>query len=133
MRFVLDASVTISWAMRDEDHPIADLAMTELSRGSALVPGIWWYEVRNLLVVGERRHRISVPDSLQFLRELAQLPVQVDHQIESTSVMELARKLSLTVYDAAYLALAVRERAPLATLDKALHTAAAAAGVLVLA
>jgi len=134
MRFVLDASITISWAMRDEDHPIADLAMSELGRGgSALVPGIWWYEVRNLLVVGERRHRISEPDSLQFLRELAHLPVQVDHQIESASVMELARKFSLTVYDAAYLALALRERAPLASLDKALQSAASAAGVATLA
>lgn len=133
MRFVLDASVTITWAMRDEDHPLAELAMAELSTGSALVPGIWWYEVRNILVMGERRDRISASDSMLFLRELAQFAIEVDHGLESSAVMELARKLRLTVYDAAYLALALRERAPLATLDKALRAAAAAAGVAVLA
>jgi predicted nucleic acid-binding protein len=43
--------------------------------------------------------------------------------------MELSRKYKLSVYDAAYLALAMRERLPLATLDKALQSAAQAAGV----
>ena len=43
--------------------------------------------------------------------------------------MELARKQKLTVYDAAYLELAQRERLPLATLDRALEKAAIAEGV----
>lgn len=129
MRFVLDASVTISWAMRDEDHPMADLAFLKLRTGSAAVPGIWWYEVRNLLIVGERRERISQADSLRFMLDIAQLAIHVDHGIDSALVMELARNLRLTVYDAAYLALAMRERLPLATLDKALQTAAKATGV----
>jgi hypothetical protein len=45
MRFVLDASITITWALRVEGHPIADLALERLGSGSAIVPAIWWYEV----------------------------------------------------------------------------------------
>ena len=43
--------------------------------------------------------------------------------------MALARARKLTVYDAAYLELAQRERLPLATLDRALEKAAIAEGV----
>jgi predicted nucleic acid-binding protein len=129
MRFVLDASVTICWAMRDEDHPVADAAFLNLATGSAAVPGIWWYEVRNLLVMSERRQRISQADSVQFLDNIAQFAIQVDHGLDSSLVMELARNLRLTVYDASYLALALRERLPLATLDSALRSAAKATSV----
>ena len=43
--------------------------------------------------------------------------------------MALARQRNLTVYDAAYLELAIREALPLATLDRALENAAIAEGV----
>jgi predicted nucleic acid-binding protein len=133
MRFVLDASVTITWAMRDENHPLADLALHELRSGSAIVPGIWWYEIRNILVLNERRGRIAPEDSAQFLRDLQQLSIEVDFPRDDTRVLNLTRKHGLTVYDAAYLALAVREHLPLATLDKVLASAAEAAGVPLLA
>ena len=129
MRFVLDASVTISWAMRDESYPVADLAFSELATGSAVVPGIWWYEIRNILVVNERRQRILPDDSVHFLDDLRQFSIAIDDQPDSAAILALSRKHRCTVYDCAYLALAMRERLPLATLDKALQTAATAAGV----
>lgn len=43
--------------------------------------------------------------------------------------MALARERKLTIYDAAYLELALREGLPLATLDRALEKAAVAEGV----
>lgn len=129
MRFVLDASIVITWAMRDEDHPLADLAFLEIQSGSVIVPGIWWYEIRNVLVLNERRNRISPDDSNRFLLALEQLSIDVDLPPSGTEVVDLSRKYKLSVYDAAYLALAMRERVPLATLDKALQAAAQAAGV----
>jgi predicted nucleic acid-binding protein len=133
MRFVLDASIAVNWAMRDESHPAADFALSEIRTGSAIVPGIWWYEVRNILVVNERRKRISLVDSTQFLNDIRQLSIEIDNRPDSTSVMELSRTLGLTVYDSCYVALAVRERLPLATLDKALQAGAISAGVSMLA
>jgi predicted nucleic acid-binding protein len=130
MRFVLDASVAITWVMRDEDYPLADRAFRELQAGSAIVPAIWWYEIRNILVLNERRNRISSQDSAQFLLDLDQLSVTVDFPHNDDRAMDLSRKHNLSVYDAAYLSLALRERLPLATLDKALAAAAAAEGIL---
>jgi len=133
MRFVLDASVTINWAMRDESNSVADRAFSELSSGTALVPSIWWYEVRNILVVNERRHRITPSDSDQFLSDLLQLDITIENDLDSTSVLNLSRRLGQTIYDAAYLALAARERLPLATLDKHLESTASAEGIALLA
>ncbi|HUV68933.1 MAG TPA: type II toxin-antitoxin system VapC family toxin [Terracidiphilus sp.] len=133
MRFVLDASVTITWVMRDEEHPLADLAFHQLQSGSAIVPGIWWYEIRNILVLNERRGRIAPEDSAQFLRDLQQLSIEIDFPLDDTRALSLAREHTLTVYDSAYLALAMREQLPLATLDKVLASAARSAGVPLLA
>ena len=132
VRFVLDASVTLTWAMRDEEHPLADLALHELQSGSAIVPGIWWYEVRNILVLCERKDRISAADSNRFVRELERLHIDTDFPGSSAQVMNLSRKHKLSVYDAAYLALAMREHLPLATLDKDLAAIALAEGVALL-
>lgn len=129
MRFVLDASVAIAWAMPDEGHPLADRALLQLQEGSAIAPAIWWYEIRNILLLSERHDRIAPEDSIQFLTALELMRIDVDFSKDSAAVMGTARKYRLSVYDAAYLALAIREHLPLATLDAALLTAALSAGL----
>jgi predicted nucleic acid-binding protein len=133
MPFVLDASVTITWAMRDEAHPVATLAYAQLDLEQALVPPVWWYEVRNILLINERRQRISQRDSANFIRELDELPIKMDEIPNLSTLLDLARQYRLTVYDAAYLELARRHGVPLATLDKAMGAAAEAAGIPLLA
>lgn len=133
MRFVLDASVTITWAMRDEDHPVADLAFQAMQNDSAIVPGIWWYEIRNILLVNERRNRISQADTVEFLDSLAKFDIDVRQPEHSQIAIDLARTHNLSFYDAAYLALAVDEKLPLATLDRALQSAAQSVNVSLLA
>lgn len=128
-RFVLDASIVITWALHDESHPLADRALLQLQQGSAIVPAIWWYEIRNVLLLNERRDRIAAEDSIQFLAALDLMRIDVDFSKDSAEVIGIARKYGLSVYDAAYLALAIREYLPLATLDTALQAAAHAAGV----
>ena len=124
MGFVLDASVVITWAMRDENHPTADLAFERVQKESAVVPAIWWYEVRNTLLVNERRNRISRDDSDLFLSRLSDFDIDVRPIEHSQQTMDLARHHKLSVYDAAYLLLAIEEKLPLATLDEALQSAA---------
>jgi predicted nucleic acid-binding protein len=94
----------------------------------AVVPSLWWFEIRNILVVSERRKRISESDTGVFLRDLAGLRVRVDREPEESVVLSLARTHGLSVYDASYLELAVREAIPLATLDAQLIAAARAEG-----
>ena len=126
MPFVLDASVAACWAFDDEDHPIAALALERVRTDEARVPSLWWFEVRNTLIVNERRGRLTESDTAAFLRGLVRLRVTLDRSPKEGDVLALARHRRLTVYDAAYLELARRESAPLATLDVALATAARA-------
>ena len=129
MPFVLDASVAGPWVLADEPSEAATRIAHRLLTENALVPTLWWYEVRNLLVVCERRGRLNQSDSDLFLSRLADCPIEVDAAANWDEVMRLARKHRLTVYDASYLELAIRSGAPVATLDGALQKAAATEGV----
>ena len=120
MPFVLDASIAACWAFDDA------LALERVRTDEARVPSLWWFEVRNTLIVNERRGRLTESDTATSLRGLARLRVTVDGLPNGADVLTLARRRGLTVYDAAYLELARREGAPLATLDAALETAARA-------
>jgi predicted nucleic acid-binding protein len=124
MPFVLGASIAACWAFEDEDHPVAALALERMRSDQALVPSLWWFEVRNTLIVNERRGRLAEADTAAFLRALSRLGVVVDRSPEDAAVLTLSRKHRLTVYDASYLELAVRETLPLATLDADLARAA---------
>jgi predicted nucleic acid-binding protein len=132
MPFVLDASVVACWAFQDEDHPRADLALARISTDEALVPTLWWFEVRNILVVNERRKRITEADTANFLKQISQLVIKTDRLPDESAVLRLSRTRRLTVYDASYLELAQREGVPLATLAVHLTRAARAEKVVVI-
>ena len=132
MPFVLDASIVLCWAFADEARPLADVALSRLQTSEAHVPSLWWFEVRNTLIMGERRGQLSESSTASYLRNIAQLPIRVDHQPDEAALLSLARSHRLSVYDAAYLELAHREALPLATLDAALRKAAKNAGVSLL-
>jgi len=132
MPFVLDASVTACWLLPDEAHRIATVARERLLHDRAVVPRIWWFEIRNLLIVNERRGRIDASKSNRALRILERLPIECDARINEDRLLEIARTHRLSVYDAAYLELASRENVPLATLDRALADAARAEQVALL-
>jgi predicted nucleic acid-binding protein len=128
MPFVLDASVAVAWTYADQ-HPSALEAHRRIANEHAFVPCLWWFEVRNVLIIHERRGRLSEFETAGALRDLSQLRMVVDHAPDEQSVLALARRHRLTVYDAAYLELAQREHVPLATLDIALIRAARAENV----
>lgn len=129
---MLDASIAACWAFEDEDHPHARFALTRIRTDEAVVSSLWWFEVRNILIVNERRQRITELDTISFLRDIARLPIRTDRVPDEAGVHRLARTYRLSVYDAAYLELAQRERLPLATLDSALVSAARFEGVSIL-
>ena len=131
--FVIDASATLPWCFADEATPATNLLLARLRSGDeAIVPAHWPLEVANALLIAVRRKRISVEDAQQFLDDLEVLPIQVetaDRKSLRKRVFLLAKQSNLTAYDAAYLELAVRERLPLATLDRELREAARGACV----
>jgi predicted nucleic acid-binding protein len=131
--FVIDASATLPWCFADEATAATNAVLTSLrTDDEAIVPAHWPLEVANALLIAVRRQRISPEDAHQFLVDLESLPIGVDTTTKNlvrARVFPMAGQYGLTVYDAAYLELAIREGLPLATLNNDLRKAACASGV----
>lgn len=129
---MIDVSVALAWLFPGEDNPYAAGVLKSLSHAEGCVPSLWALETANALVVAERKRRITPAECGKFLDFLRRLDLAVDSQTSSQAFADtlyLARRHSLSVYDASYLELALRRAIPLATLDKALIAAARKAGV----
>ncbi len=129
MAFVPDASFAAAWVLPDEAAKLADIALDRLSGETAIVPDLFWHEVRNLLLTSERRGRIGRGYADESMERLRRLPIRQAEDVGDGALMALARVHRLTAYDASYLALAVREGCALASLDRRLNEAAATEGV----
>lgn len=132
-RFVLDASVVLTWCFPDENASVAQQMADMFKRGAtAVAPSFWPHEVLNALLVGEKRKRIPSVLVRRFLDDLAKLPVAPEH-FPATAVFSRIQRLSrdyeLTAYDAAYLDLALETGLPIATLDDELIRACKKASV----
>ena len=133
--FVVDNSVVMTWCFKDEDSQYTDLILNRLDGATAFVPSIWPLEVTNVLLVAERKKRISEADSTRFIALLTELPIIVEQESPERMIKEifaLARKHNLSSYDASYLDLAMRKGLPIATLDKNLLAAAKRSKVSIL-
>ena len=125
MALVIDTSIAIAWCLRDRDGTTeADAVMNRVSSETTIVPGLFWYETRNVLVVAERKGRIEADTTEGHMDRLRGLPLLTDNEQDDRQTVALARRHRLSGYDAAYLETAKRHGAELATLDKKLATAA---------
>jgi predicted nucleic acid-binding protein len=132
--FVLDNSVTMAWCFADEISPYTQGIRDHLDENPALVPIIWPFEVANVLLVAERRGRLTEAQTGRFLEFLSTMPIAVDAESEPNALQTVltGRVHGLTAYDACYLELAMRQGLPLATQDGQLRAAATRAGVALL-
>jgi predicted nucleic acid-binding protein len=131
-RFVVDSSVVMAWCFEDEVDKYADSVLDLLVDSEAIVPSIWPLEVANVLLVAERRQRLTEAGSLQFVKMLRELPITIDHESSERAFSEIlfvGRQQGLSSYDAAYLELAMREGTALATRDEKLRKASKKCGV----
>jgi predicted nucleic acid-binding protein len=135
MSMVLDSSATLAWVYGDEiTEPIRHV-FNLVSENGAWVPGLWKLEVANILEMGSRRGRHDAAFRDSTLADLALLPISVDTETDRQAwgaTLRLSERHRLTLYDAAYLELALRRRLPLASLDADLRRATQAEGVAVL-
>ena len=115
--------------MGDEDDPAATGAMQHVANHWGVAPRIWWYELRNALLVNERRRRVSSQQVHDTLADSLALGIELDDEHDESLMLDLARRYELTVYDAAYLEVALRRSATLATLDRQLRATAGSVGV----
>ena len=126
-RFVIDNSVVMAWCFEDEASPYADFILDRLENATAIMPAIWPLEVSNVLLVAQRRKRLTVAAGNSFLALLSELPMIVEEEPPermTREIVSLVRNCGLSTYDASYLDLAIKRELPIATLDNQLLAAA---------
>jgi predicted nucleic acid-binding protein len=132
--FVADASVAVAWMHPAQATPQTATMLDAIADGATLeVPALWPLEVANALFLLVRRRKLADDERQVGPGSLRRLRVQVDQEtpaLASSRLTEMAVTHQLSVYDAAYLELAMRRRLVLACKDGALR-AAAAEGVCV--
>jgi len=124
--------MTLAWYLRDEDTESANRVRERLLGEGICVPAHWALEVCNALLAAARRGRITMQELRELVPDLRLLPEAIDYQTDAaawSTTLNLAEAHGLSIYDAAYLELALRRKLPLATLDKQLHGAALALGI----
>lgn len=134
MSLVLDASMAIAWLFEDERTEATVAVLRRVATEGAVVPSLWRLEVANVLEVAVRRGRCDRPHVDRSLARLGALLISIDGETDVRAwgdTLVLSRDLGLTLYDAAYLELALRLAYPLASCDSALIAAARARSVVV--
>lgn len=132
---VVDASIALTWCFEDEVTKATEAVGAKVDADGAVVPNLWRLEVGNALLLAERRGRLDRSGVEQRLSLLAALPISIDNETGGhawSDTILLARAERLTLYDAAYLELAIRRDLALASLDRDLRRAARKMGVAVL-
>lgn len=127
---VLDASITVGWLFNEASSspPIDDILATK----SIIVPAHWTAEIGHAALKALRRKIVSperidaIGDDLGHIAITIEPPIAIDQMLP---MLRFARLHGLTMYDAAYVHLALSRRAELATLDKAMRGAASKLGI----
>jgi predicted nucleic acid-binding protein len=133
--FVADASVAIGWVHPAQATTRTAAMLDAIADGATLeVPALWPLEVANALIVLVRRRKLTEDERQAGVGWLRGLRVRLDHETPGLAfarLSELAVTHRLSVYDAAYLELALRRGLILGCMDGPLRAAAARAGVRV--
>ena len=128
---VVDASVAVSWFLPDEKEGVYSGIFRQINELEIHVPQIFYHELSNAFVMAGKRGRVDSKTLSIILDVVWKLPIRLD-SLQSLSVpsyfesvINLGLVHHLTVYDAAYLELAVRlGGVPLLTYDSDLANVA---------
>jgi predicted nucleic acid-binding protein len=130
---VVDASMALSLVYHDESSAQMEEILIGTRNGTLtlLTPEHWHIEIASSLQRGARRKRIPVGSRAPSFELLTQLPIAIVPGIPPVAALfALADAANLSIYDALYLSLALREQALVATADAALAGAATKRGIL---
>jgi predicted nucleic acid-binding protein len=131
---VIDPSVAVKWYLVDELSPEADHVLGLVESAGAIVPALFRWEVQNVLRQAHSSGRIDEQGLDDAVASLRALPIEVEDpgsRLLFGGELSLAKANDITVYDAAYLTLAMDRRIPLATADNQLAYVARECGVMV--
>ncbi len=122
---VIDASVGIKLFVDEPDSPLADRLFAQLAASPAArfyVPDLFFVECANILWKYTRRFDYPADNARRDVTALGQLNLRAVSTADLMEAgLELALALDITVYDAAYAALAQLLAVPLVTADDRLR------------
>lgn len=132
-RWVIDCSFAAALFLPDKSSAqVHDFFRTATEPYEFFIPTLWWYDLASVITIAERRKILKDADIAKILKLFGKFPIKTDISSGLSFVQrvyELSRKYELTSYDAAYLELAIRLHASIATLDTQLSRAAEVSGV----
>jgi predicted nucleic acid-binding protein len=127
-RLVVDASIATAWVHPAQATTQTNALLIRVGQGTrVVVPALWPLEMANVLLVLERRKKLTAEERATALKALRDLAFTLDYEMSVlafTELSQLAGTLALSIYDAAYLELALRLKLPLACKDGPLRDAA---------
>lgn len=131
MRVTVDASVFGLVILRQTSPGHIDRIEQFLDSVDLVQPAHWPLELAGLTVRSAREKRLAADDRLRMRGQLRDLiaAAEVDGHLPAPAVFDVAMKHHLSVYDAAYLELVLRNKLPLLTGDGSLGKAARRAGI----
>jgi len=131
--FIVDASVGFAWVYQGRATPETDRLLNDVAAGATVVvPALWFLEMSNVLLVAQRRHRLTAGQRKAAMEKLTAMQLTVDEEGSRNAfgnTSELAELYGLSIYDATYLEWALRRSLPLASRDEALRNAARQCGL----
>ena len=91
----------LSWFFGDERLVERDALLDQVAESGATVPGLWWLEVANALLVAFRQERLSASFRDQAIQRLRRLPISVDADARAwTNTLPPAVGAGLSIYGA---------------------------------
>lgn len=132
---VVDASLFVAWLLNEPAHAPASTIFDMLATETIAVPAHWPIEVASALRKAVQNNRLAHEEVAPILDRLGLLDFSVANPISNNRISHLvdfATTYRLSVYDAAYVQLALAHRVGLATLDNQMRNAAKELNVAVL-
>ena len=129
---VLDASVAVSWIAREQATPATDALLERLDGLDLHAPQIFGWEIANQCLLRSRRTGVDAGRLIEAIEALSIVYEAGGSAQDAVALVPTAARYALSLFDAAYLDLALALDAPLATRDAALISAATEAGASVL-
>ena len=126
---MLDASVAVAWLVSGQGTAATEALLSEAHLHDFEAPHIFPVEVRNTLLKLERIRRSDPAFTTQALESLSVYAIEIDappSQSAYDAIVDLARRETLSIYDALYLWQALRGGLTLASRDGPMLAAAAA-------
>ena len=120
---VLDASVVLKWIFEDEEDSFSAKSYRERhisGKEIAAVHDLFFYEIGNVLTT---KTGLNTNDAMEAFTLLWQFDFEVFHfgHKEFSTAIALSRRHSISVYDAAYIVLALNLKCDFVTADRRLY------------